>query len=160
MHGKIGPYLDQRSAWTRWLHLPVYLLYSNAFWLISSLGLPPAFIVRLEVKGRRSGRVRSTVLLRAEEDGERYLVSVLGEESEWARNVRAADGDAVIRHGRRQRVRLEEVPVNQRAPILKAYLKRALGARPLFEVRWKAPIEEFERIAPKYPVFRIVSATE
>ena len=160
MHRKIGPYLDRRPAWARWLHLPVYLLYSNAFWLVSSLGLPPAFIVRLEVRGRRSGRVRSTVLLWAEQDGERYLVSVLGEESEWVRNVRAAGGDATIRHGRRQRVRLVEVPVNQRAPALKAYLKRALGARPLFEVDHKASSEEFERIAPKYPVFRIVSSAD
>jgi len=62
-----------------------------------------------------------------------------------------------IRHGRRRAVRLEEVPVEQRAPVLKAYLKWALGAQPLFEVSHKAPLEEFEGIAERHPVFRIVN---
>jgi deazaflavin-dependent oxidoreductase (nitroreductase family) len=124
----------------------------------SSLGLPPSWSVTLEVRGRRSGRTCSTVLVRADHDGERYLVSMLGEGAAWVRNVRAAGGDAVIRHGQRRNVRLEEVPVGQRAPILKAYLKRAMGARPHFEVSPEDRIEEFERVASDYPVFRIVES--
>ena len=146
---------DPRPAWARRAHRLVEWVYRRVFWLIASLGLPPAFIVRLEVTGRRSGKVRSTILLCADHDGERYLVSVLGDASDWVRNVRAASGEAIIRHGRARTVQLEQVPVGDRAPILKAYLKRALGARPLFTVAHDAPIEEFERIAPKYPVFRI-----
>ena len=130
--------------------------YGCVFRLVSWLGLPPPFIVTLEVKGRRSGRVRSTVLILAEHDGERFAVSVLGDDSDWVRNVRAAGHEAVIRHGRRQRVRLEEVPAEERAPVLKAYLKWALGARRIFGLGPDAPIEEFEQIAPRHPVFRIV----
>ena len=126
-------------------------------WL-SSLGLPPSWAVALEVRGRRSGRVTSTALVMGEHQGQRYLVSMLGERSEWVRNVRAAGGEAVIRHGQRQAVRLEEVPVEQRAPILKAYLRRAVGARPHLPVPHTAPVEDFQRIAAEYPVFRIVRA--
>ncbi len=112
----------------------------------------------LEVRGRSSGRVYPTTLVRADHDGERYLVSMLGEDVAWVRNVRAAGGEATIRHGRRRNVRLEEVPVGLRAPILKAYLKRAYGGRPHFNVSKDDPIEGFERIAPEYPVFRIVES--
>ena len=115
-------------------------------------------IVTLEVKGRRTGRLCSTVLVVAEHNGQRYLVSMLGERSEWVRNVRAAHGAAVLRHGAREHVRLEEVPASQRAPILKAYLHRADRARWHFAVGHGASPEEFERIAAGYPVFRIVSA--
>ncbi|MFB3093098.1 MAG: nitroreductase/quinone reductase family protein, partial [Dehalococcoidia bacterium] len=65
-------------------------------WL-ASLGLMPSDTITLEVKGRRSGMVRSNVVTWVKQDGERYLVSPRGE-SEWVRNVRAADGEAVIRH--------------------------------------------------------------
>jgi len=122
----------------------------------SALGLPPGWWVTLEVRGRSSGRVYPTTLVRADHDGERYLVSMLGEGAAWVRNVRAAGGEAVIRHGRRRKVRLEEVPAGQRAPILKAYLRRAYGGRPHFSVSPEDPIAEFERIASEYPVFRIV----
>ena len=124
-------------------------------WL-ASLGLMPSDTVTLEVKGRRSGMVRSNVVTWVKQDGERYLVSPRGE-SEWVRNVRAADGKAVIRHRGRQRVRLEEVPAEERAPIIKAYLaKTAMATRAHFGVDPKAEIEEFEAIAARHPVFRIV----
>jgi hypothetical protein len=89
-------------------------------------------------------------------DGQRYLVSMLGENVNWVRNVRAAGGRAVVRHGRREEVRLEEVPVEMRAPIIKAYLKRAPGARPHLPIHKDAPLSEFERIAAQIPVFRVM----
>jgi hypothetical protein len=89
-------------------------------------------------------------------DGQRYLVSMLGENVDWVRNVRAAGGRAVLRHGRREEVRLEEVSVEMRAPVLKAYLRRAPGARPHVAVDKDAPLAEFERIAAQIPVFRVI----
>ena len=84
---------------------------------LAALGLAPSDTVELEVPGRRTGKPRRVSLVWAEHQGNRYLVSLAGE-SEWVRNVRAADYRAQIRHGRRQHVRLEEVPVGERAPIL------------------------------------------
>ena len=138
-----------------WLHNLLAAGYGSIFWVIATLGLPPSFVVLLQTQGRRSGKLRTTILLTASHEGEQYLVSVTGDDAQWVRNMRAAHGEAFIRHGRRRAVRLEEVPVEQRVPVLKAYLKWALGARPLFEVSHKAPVEEFEGIAPRHPAFRI-----
>jgi hypothetical protein len=50
---------------------------------------------------------------------------------------------------------VEDVPVEMRAPLLKAYLQIAPGARPHIPVDKDAPIAEFEQIAPKIPIFGI-----
>jgi deazaflavin-dependent oxidoreductase (nitroreductase family) len=128
----------------------------NAGWAaLHALGIAPNHLVTLDVRGRRSGRMMSLPLVMAVVDGERYLVSMLGDDASWVRNVRAANGHAVLRHGRREAVRLEEVAPAQRAPVLKAYLKRAPGARALVPVDQDAPLAEFERVASRFPVFRI-----
>jgi hypothetical protein len=87
--------------------------------------------------------------------GDRYLVSMFGEKANWVRNVRAAQGKAVLRHRDPQPVQLEELPPAERAPILRRYLELAPGARPHIPVALDAPAADFERIAPKYPVFRV-----
>jgi deazaflavin-dependent oxidoreductase (nitroreductase family) len=123
-------------------------------------GEPAIGTVSLEVRGRRSGRTRSNVVTWVQYDGDRYLVSMLGDHADWVRNVRAADGAAVIRHGGRQPVRLVELPVEQRAPVLRAYLKRtAIATRPHLGLDPDAPLEEFGRIAERHPVFRVVEDT-
>src|SRR5215467_10146285 len=101
---------------------------------VHALGIAPNYLVTLEVLGRRSGRTARLPLVMAVVEGERYLVSMLGAEVDWVRNVKAAAGNVTLRHGRREQVRLEEVPPEQRAPVLKAYLMRAPGARPHFPV--------------------------
>ena len=98
----------------------------------------------------------SLPLVMAVVESERYLVSMLGEDVEWVRNARAAGGNVVLRHGRREEVRLEEVPANQRASVLKAYLKRAPGARPHLPIHKDAPLSEFEKVSSRFPVFRVV----
>ncbi|HET7475651.1 MAG TPA: nitroreductase/quinone reductase family protein [Dermatophilaceae bacterium] len=114
----------------------------------------------LEVRGHRTGKTISLPVVVAEYHGQRYLVSMLGENASWVRNVRAAGGQAVLRrHGARD-VRLLEVAPGERAPILRSYLNVAPGARPHVPVDRHAPIEEFERIAGQYPVFLIVPAAE
>lgn len=119
--------------------------------------LVPSRLVTLEVPGRRTGRIISFPLVVADYEGDRYLVSMLGDDTNWVRNVRAADGRAVLRHRRREEVCLEEVESGVRAPILRRYLALAPGARAHL-VDWKAPLEEFERIAAQTPVFRITPA--
>jgi len=93
----------------------------------------------------------------ADLDSERYLVAMLGEDASWPRNVRAAGGRAVLRHGRREVVRLEEVDPAARPPVIRRYLAVAPGARPHIAVDRHAPVEEFASIAPRIPVFRITA---
>ncbi len=131
----------------------------NRGWaLLHALGVAPNYLVTLEVTGRRSGRTISFPLVMAVVDGERYLVSMLGADAAWVRNVRAANGQAVLRHGQTERVRLEEVAVEQRGRVLKAYLQRAPGARPHLPVDKDAPLEAFEAIAAQFPVFHVLAA--
>jgi deazaflavin-dependent oxidoreductase (nitroreductase family) len=120
--------------------------------------LSPAQAATLEVPGRRTGRLISFPVAVADYEGGRYLVSMLGSNSNWVRNVRAAGGRAVLRHGRREEVRLVEVEPGDRAPILRRYLEIAPGARPHVPVDRHAPLAEFERIAGQFPVFQIVPA--
>ena len=81
---------------------------------------------------------------------------MLGEESNWVRNVKAAGSNVTLRHGSREEVRLQEVAPDRHAPVLKAYLKRAPGARARLPIDKNAPLAEFERVWPRFPVFRVV----
>ena len=131
----------------------------NAGWArVHATGIARNYMVTLEVQGRRSGKTIRVPLAMVVMNGERYLVSMLGQDANWVRNVQAAGGRATLRHGATEHVLLEEVAVGRRAPILKAYLRRAPGARPHIPVDKDAPLSEFERIAPDFPVFRLCPA--
>lgn len=122
----------------------------------AAAGGPPSWQISLETRGRKSGRPIRTVLGVARHDGVDYLVSMLGERSAWVHNVRAAGGEAVIRHGRKRRVRLEEIPPSERAPVLKTYCARARsGRRHFLPLTPQSSIAEFAAVADQYPVFRI-----
>jgi len=130
----------------------------NRIWqAVHSSRISPRGWVTLEVIGRKSGRIISLPVVVAYTNGERYLVSMLGDEAQWVLNVRAADGKAYIRSGARTEVRLKEIPVSERAPLIKEYLKHAPGARPHIPVNKDEPISAFEAIAADFPVFRITS---
>ncbi len=123
--------------------------------ILHSTGIAPNYMVTLEVVGRKSGKTISFPLVMAVVDGERYLVSMLGEKANWVQNLRAAGGRATLRHGVTEEVRLDEVDIALRPPILKAYLKRAPGGRPHIPVDKDAPLAEFEKVAAQIPVFQV-----
>ena len=131
--------------------------YARLWNRVFAMGVLPRRWVTLEVRGRRSGRTTSFPLGMADVDGRWYLVSMLGECS-WVANVRAADGEVVLRRRRRRRVRLVEVPVERRAPILQRYLDKVPGGRPHIAVPRGAPVGEFARIAGDHPVFEVLES--
>ena len=123
---------------------------------IFATGRSPWPVATLEVVGRKSGKpVRLPVVI-ADLDGERYLVSMLGENTNWVRNVRSAGHRAVLIHGRRQDIRLDEVSIEKRAPVIKRYCEVATSGRVHIPVDHRAPVADFEAIAARYPVLRIV----
>ncbi len=122
---------------------------------VAAVGVGPSYLVSLETTGHRSGVPRAIPVVLADHAGDRFVVSMFGERSPWVRNVRAAGGRAVIAHGRRRQVRLVELPAAERGPVIRAFLGRALDARPHIPVDPDAPAEAFDAIAPGYPVFRI-----
>jgi hypothetical protein len=119
-------------------------------------GVLPRRAAALEIPGRRSGKRISFPVVVADYDGERYVVSMLGSDANWVRNLEAVGGAAELRHGKRELISLVVVAPERRAPILRRYLALAPGARPHFPVDRHAPIGDFEDIAADYPVYRIV----
>jgi len=148
--GKQWLYRGQRPGWIAKI--------LNRMWAnFASKNVMPNGLVALEVIGRKSGRIVSFPLVMVTVDGQRYLASMLGDNTQWVRNVRASGGKAVLRSGGREQVQLEEIPAGQRAPLLKAYLQAAPGARPHVPVDKDAPLADFEKIAATFPVFRLAS---
>jgi len=80
---------------------------------------------------------------------------MLGPDSAWVKNVEAAHGQAVLRQGRKWRVHLSLMPLQERAPVLREYVRIAPSGRQHFPLSVGAPLADFEAIASRYPVYRI-----
>jgi hypothetical protein len=118
-------------------------------------GIGPNRAATLELRGHKSGRTISFPVVVADYQGERYLVAMLGQKTNWVRNLRAGDGRAVLQRGQREDVSLVEDLSDKRAAILRRYLELAPGARPFFPVDRRSPLGDFESIVEEYPVFRV-----
>jgi deazaflavin-dependent oxidoreductase (nitroreductase family) len=109
----------------------------------------------LEHRGRRSGTLHHTPVNLLTIDEKDYLVAARGE-TEWVRNVRAADGNLTLILGRHRQGRSAvEVPVEARTEILRAYLRRwKFEVGMFFEgVGPDSTDAEFAVIAERHPVF-------
>jgi hypothetical protein len=92
--------------------------------------------------------------------GSRYLVAPRGD-TEWVRNLRAA-GRGELRLGRRHEpIGVEEVPDEAKPPILREYLMRwKMETGKFFDgVGADSAESELRRIAPRHPVFRVLSSS-
>ena len=154
----------ERSAFNRLFYRnrrPTWLGHwvSQFFCWWARLGLPPRSWFALEVRDRVSGRVRADAIVVPTVAGERYIVSMFGTISDWVHNIETAHGDAVIAHGGPVRVRLVLVPPEERAPILREYVRVASSGRKNFPLPVGAPLTDFVAIAAQYPVYRIEAPT-
>jgi deazaflavin-dependent oxidoreductase (nitroreductase family) len=110
----------------------------------------------LYVRGRKSGEWRTTPVNLLKYEGERYLVAPRGH-TQWVRNMRVAGGGE-LHIGRRVEVfTVTEVADEEKADILRAYLKRWKFEVGMFfdGVGPDASDEKLLEIAPGYPVFRL-----
>lgn len=130
---------------------------NRALAMLGVARLVPGRLATLQVRGRRTGRSISFPVVVADHEGERYVVAMLGENTNWVANVRAAGGCAILHHAGHEDVRLVEVEPGRRAPILRSYLRVAWGARAHMPIDRRSNLAAFERIADRYPVFRIDS---
>jgi hypothetical protein len=76
------------KGWRRWYYHnwqpTLWGRISNSVWAwFTSLGVLSPALLTLQVADRRTGQSRSTVLAVVEHEGNRYLVSMLGDTSEW-----------------------------------------------------------------------------
>jgi deazaflavin-dependent oxidoreductase (nitroreductase family) len=153
-------FVSRYADYLRWLYKSgrpnaFARLQNRASAAVFAVGLMPNRAAMLEVRGRLTGRIIKFPVVIADVGPERFVVSMLGAKANWVSNVRAAGGRAVLRHGRRESVHLEEVPARERAPILRRYLQVAPGARPHMPINRNASLAELDRVAEDYPVFRV-----
>jgi deazaflavin-dependent oxidoreductase (nitroreductase family) len=83
----------------------------------------PSMISKLSVPGRRTGQSYTVPVAVLDYGGERYLVSYRGQ-SDWARNLRASGRGRLARQGQAEQITVSEVPVEERAELLKVYRER------------------------------------
>ena len=125
--------------------------------LLTRLGISVYGSRVLAVRGRTSGEWRTTPVNLLEYRGERYLLAPRGV-TQWVRNIRTG-GEGELRVGwRREAIRVVELPDEEKPDVLRAYLQRWKFEVGIFfqGVGPDAPEEEIRRIAPGYPVFRIL----
>jgi deazaflavin-dependent oxidoreductase (nitroreductase family) len=123
-------------------------------------GTPALGPTTLEVRGRKSGMMRRVPVTWVKVGDERYLVAMMGEESDWVHNARASGGHVAFKRGRRREAVLEELPVGERAHIIQAWYRRTGSSTPRGYIGLEpgAPLDAFEKISPRWPVFRITPA--
>ena len=120
-------------------------------------GLPMGPLALLVTTGRHTGADHTVPVVVLRTSDATWLVSPFGETA-WVRNVRR-DPRARLRRGRVVRtVTLHELPVADRADILRRY-RRRFGAVPFVRAAFDAsasdPVEAFAVEAARRPVFRI-----
>ncbi|MGZ3584295.1 MAG: nitroreductase/quinone reductase family protein [Ktedonobacterales bacterium] len=115
----------------------------------------------LTVRGRTSGKPRTTPVAIVEQQGKRYLIAPFGMVN-WVRNLRAAAGEAALTRSRRtETIHAIELEPRDAAPVLKTALQAGGGGvftSGYFAVTPDASLEDFEREAPRHPVFLVQSA--
>ena len=112
----------------------------------------------LEVRGRTSGQWRQTPVNLLTYEGSEYLVAPRGH-TQWVKNLRAS-GEGRLRVGRRVKAfSAVELSDDEKAPLLRAYLKKWKFEVGVFfgGVGPESSEEDLGRIAPDHPVFRLTS---
>jgi hypothetical protein len=127
---------------------------------LQHMGLAIGTMRILSVPGRTSGKMRATPVSLLEVDGQRYVVGGLAQ-GDWVKNARAA-GWGLLAQGRKQaRVRLVELPVAQRAPILREFPSRVPHGVQFFQRLYDLPSDPsllpdaLAGLASQCTVFRI-----
>jgi deazaflavin-dependent oxidoreductase (nitroreductase family) len=129
---------------------------NRAIGALARLGVGPSHIWLLEVRGRRSGKIRATPVDLLTERDRLYLVAPRGY-TEWVRNAEAS-GEVVLRRGgRRASYRLRALPEAERPAILAAYLDRfRREVQRYFPIPAGSPPQAFAPLASRYPVFELL----
>jgi len=130
-------------------------LVNKAIGLLARLGIGPAYLHLLEVRGRRSGKTYSTPVNLLDLNGHRYLVGARGHTA-WSKNA-LATGIVTLRRGQRsQQYRVLPLSDDVKPEVLKAYLDHyRRDVQRFFSVSAGSPVAAFAAIATMHPVFEL-----
>ncbi len=114
----------------------------------------------LRVRGRKSGKLYDTPIRLATFEGERYIISLLGD-SQWARNLRTVGTAQLITGRTEESIHAHEIQGEEKMAFLTWYCQQPIHAT---SVRYglgantqQLTVGEIERLASLYPVFRVES---
>jgi len=138
--------------------LPGWLKYANRLIIaFKRLGLSFGTMYILSIPGRKTGKMRSNPVSVLHINGQRYIVT--GFDTNWVKNARAS-GKGILARGRKtERVALVELPVEERAAILREFPRQVPHGVHYFERMLNLPgdPETLAAAAPRCPVFRLDS---
>jgi hypothetical protein len=91
--------------------------------------------------------------------GELYVIAGL-EGADWVKNVWIAGWEILARGQEQERVNLVELPLQERAPVLREFPNRVPHEVQFFRQLYgiSGTLEEFEALASRCPVFRVEEA--
>jgi deazaflavin-dependent oxidoreductase (nitroreductase family) len=131
--------------------------FNGAFGFLIRIGIGLSHNYLLEVRGRKTGRTYSTPVNLLEHRGKNYLVAPRGY-TQWVRNVTASGEASLVKGRRREEVTLRPVVDEAKPEILKNYLDRySKTVQRYFPVQAGSPVEAFQPLASRYPVFEVIS---
>ena len=132
--------------------------FNRTLGFLVGLGIAPAYMHLLQVRGRKTGRVYSTPVDILDLGGKQFLVAPRGR-TQWVRNAEAAAEITLKRGSKRRRYRLRPLAESEKPQILKGYLDRyASQVQQFFPVPAGSPPEAFREIAANYPAFELLPA--
>jgi deazaflavin-dependent oxidoreductase (nitroreductase family) len=134
-------------------------LFNRGFGLLVGIGMAPPDYYLLQVRGRKSGRTRSTPVNVIRVRNRQFLVAPRGT-TQWVRNV-GETRELLLKRGRsRRRFRVWSVPNADKPEILRAYLDRfRTTVQRYFPIPAGSSAAEFAPLAERYPVFELLDVT-
>lgn len=137
---------------------PFEKFFNRTFGFLIGLGIGPAHIYLLEVRGRKSGKLFSTPVDLLALNGRQYLVAPRGR-TQWVRNAEAA-GEITLKKGsKRLKFRLRQLDSAEKLPILKAYLDSFKNeVQRYFPIPAGSPVDAFAAISDSYPAFELAQS--
>jgi hypothetical protein len=141
--------------------LPKWLMLANRLIIaLNRLGISFGTWYILSIRGRKTGKMRSTPVSVLHVNGQRYVVT--GFETQWVKNARKVRDGMLTRGRNKEQVVLVELPVEERPPILREFPRQVPHGVPFFEKLLNLPgdPEAFAAAAPHCPVFRLDSLSQ
>jgi deazaflavin-dependent oxidoreductase (nitroreductase family) len=133
--------------------------FNRLFGLLIRIGIGLSHNYLLEVRGRKSGRKYSTPVNLLELDGSEYLVAPRGF-TQWVKNVIASGEATLVRGLKRREIILKSVSNDAKPKILKVYLDGySKTVQRFFPIKAGSPVEAFQPLASRYPVFEVSTKT-
>ena len=130
--------------------------FNRAFGFLIRIGIGSSHSYLLEVRGRKSGRTYSTPVYLLDHLGKEYLVAPRGY-TQWVRNIVASGEASLVRGLSRTEVLLRPILDEAKPDILKDYLDRySKTVQGYFPVQAGSPVEAFQPLASRYPVFEVI----